>query len=67
MYKKLSNLGFVIGIFFIIISLILLIGGLLSSKLSYKLNFFTGFIFLLFGFLMVFFNRKALSDENKAG
>lgn len=65
MYKKLSNLGFVIGIFFIIISLILLIGGFLSLKLAYKLNFYTGFIFLLFGILMTFFNRKDLSDESK--
>ena len=56
MYKKLSNLGFVIGIFFIIISLILIIGGLLSAALAYKLNFYTGFTFLLFGVLMVFFN-----------
>lgn len=53
---KLNNLGFVIGIFFIIISLILLIGGLLSAALSYKLNFYTGFSFLIFGILMTFFN-----------
>lgn len=65
MYKKLSNLGFVIGIFFIIISLILILGGFLSSTLAYKLNFYTGFIFLLFGILMTFFNRKDLSDESK--
>jgi uncharacterized membrane protein len=58
MYKKLSNLGFVIGIFFIIISLILIIGGFLSAALAYKLNFYTGFVFLLFGILMVFFNRN---------
>ncbi len=56
MYKKLSNLGFVIGIFFIIISLILIIGGLLSPTLAYKLNFYTGFTFLLFGILMTAFN-----------
>jgi len=58
MYKKLNNLGFVIGIFFIIISLILIIGGLISAALSNKLNFYTGFIFLVFGFCMAFFNRK---------
>jgi len=56
MYKKLSNLGFVIGVFFIIISLILIIGGLLSAALAYKLNFYTGFTFLLFGAFMVLFN-----------
>ena len=58
MYKKLNNLGFVIGIFFIIISLILLIGGLLSDALDNKLDYYTGFIFIVFGVLMVFFNRK---------
>jgi len=63
MYKKLSNLGFVIGIFFIIISLILIIGGFLSSTLAYKLNFYTGFTFLLFGILMAFFNRVVPSDK----
>ena len=63
MYKKLSNLGFVIGIFFIIISLILIIGGLISSTLAYKLNFYTGFTFLLFGIIMVFFNGN--NDQQK--
>ena len=58
MYKKLSNLGFVIGVFFIIISLILIVGGLLSATLAYKLNFYTGFTFLAFGVLMVLFNRN---------
>jgi hypothetical protein len=58
MYKKLNNLAFVIGIFFIIISLILIIGGLLSAALNNKLNFYTGFSFLIFGFCMAFFNRK---------
>ena len=58
MYKKLNNLGFVIGIFFIIISLILLIGGLLSDALDNKLDYYTGFTFIIFGLLMVIFNRK---------
>jgi uncharacterized membrane protein len=58
MYKKLNNLGFVIGIFFIIISLILLVGGLLSAALDNKLDHYTGFSFLLFGLIMIFFNRK---------
>ena len=63
MYKKLSNLGFVIGVFFTIISLILIIGGLLSEALNNKLDFITGFIFLIFGVLMAFFNRK--NDNTK--
>ncbi|MGH2566479.1 MAG: hypothetical protein ACRDE8_05360 [Ginsengibacter sp.] len=63
MYKKLSNLGFVIGIFFTIISLILIIGGLLSAALAYKLNFYTGFSFLVFGLFMIFFNGNNRSNE----
>lgn len=58
MYKKLNNLGFVIGIFFTIISLILLIGALLSDALDNILDYYTGFTFLIFGFCMAFFNRK---------
>jgi hypothetical protein len=58
MYKKLNNLAFVIGIFFVIISLILIIGGMVSEALNNKLNFYTGFSFLIFGFCMAFFNRK---------
>lgn len=58
MYNKLNNLGFIIGVFFTIISLILLVGGLLSAELSRPLNFYTGSVFLIFGLLMVFFNRN---------
>ena len=62
MYKKLNNLGFVIGIFFILISLVLIIGGLASAVLAHKLNFYTGFTFLVFGVLMTFLNRKDDKD-----
>jgi uncharacterized membrane protein len=65
MYKKLSNLGFVIGVFFIIISLILIIGGLLSETLNNKLNHYTGFSFLVFGGLMAFFNRDNNTNPDK--
>jgi hypothetical protein len=63
MYEKLNNLGFVIGIFFILISLVLIIGGIVSSVLANKLNFYTGFTFLVFGTLMVYFNRKNDTQE----
>jgi len=60
MYKKLNNLGFVIGVFFTIIALILIIGGLVSKALDHKLNFYTGFTFLVFGILMAFLNKNNL-------
>ena len=63
MYNRLNNLGFVIGVFFIIVALILLIGGLLSPSLAYKLNFYTGGGFLVFGIFMVVFSRT--EEENK--
>lgn len=63
MYKKLNNLGFVIGIFFIIISLVLIIGALASEALANKLNFYTGFAFLVFGICMSFLNRNNSNEE----
>ena len=59
---RLNNLGFIIGIFFILISLVLIIGGLSSAVLAHKLNFYTGFAFLAFGVLMAFLNRKDDKD-----
>jgi len=53
MYNKLDNLGFIIGLFFILVSLVLLIGGLISPSLAYALNFYTGGAFLVFGVVMV--------------
>lgn len=58
MYKRLNNLGFVIGIFFTIISLIILIGWLLSDSLRNKLNLYSGLCFLVFGLFMTLFNLK---------
>lgn len=52
MFNRLNNLGFIIGVFFILIALILLIGGLISSSLAYALNFYTGGAFLIFGVVM---------------
>lgn len=53
MYNKLNNLGFIIGVFFTLIALILLIGGLISPSLAYALNFYTGGVFLVFGVVMI--------------
>jgi len=63
MYNRLNNLGFVIGVFFILVALILLIGGLVSASLAYKLNFYTGGGFLVFGLLMVVGSESAKDKE----
>ena len=53
MFNRLNNLGFIIGVFFTLIALILLIGGLVSPSLANTLNFYTGGVFLVFGVVMV--------------
>jgi hypothetical protein len=53
MYKRLNELNFVIGLFFLIVSLILLVGGFFSKQLSGSLNLYTGIVFLVFGLFMV--------------
>ena len=41
MFEKLNELSFVIGVFFIIISLILMAGYFLSPTLHYEINLYT--------------------------
>jgi uncharacterized membrane protein len=65
MYKKLSNLGFVIGLFFIIVALILLIGSLFSDLLATKLDRYTGFVFLAFGIIMSVFSKDESAEKEK--
>ena len=58
MYKRLNELNFVIGLFFTIVSVILLVGGLVSSQLSGTINLYTGVVFLIFGLLMILIKSK---------
>ncbi len=53
MYKRLNELNFVIGLFFTIVSLILLGGSFFSKELSGRLNIYTGIVFLIFGLMMI--------------
>ena len=52
MYKKISQLSFVIGLFFCIVAVILTITALQDIGQN-KLNLFTGVVFLLFGIVML--------------
>lgn len=54
MHKKLNDLRFVIGLFFSVVSLILLGSVLLSDGVPVKLNTYTGIGFLAFGVCMMF-------------
>jgi putative Ca2+/H+ antiporter (TMEM165/GDT1 family) len=62
MYKRLNELNFVIGLFFTIVSMILLIGSLLSSELSGRINIYTGIVFLIFGVFMIFIKTNKNPD-----
>jgi hypothetical protein len=57
MYKKLNDLQFVIGLFFSIVSLILLFNVMLTANVGGKLNIYTGAGFLVFGLAMMFIRK----------
>ena len=58
MYKKLNDLQFVIGLFFSIVSVILLLNVMLNNNVAAKLNTITGLSFLVFGVLMMFIRSR---------
>jgi len=58
MYKRLNDLSFVIGLFFVLVSIILLINGFMSPAANNKLTFFSATGFLIFGVFMVFTKTK---------
>lgn len=53
MQKKLNRLSFVIGLFFIIISIILLIDYSINHDLKEKINLYSGIVFFVFGLFML--------------
>jgi len=53
MLKRFNELNFVIGLFFTIVSLILLVDTLLNKEETGKLNLYTGITFLIFGVFMI--------------
>jgi hypothetical protein len=58
MYKKLNDLQFVIGLFFSVVSVILLLNVMLGTNVAAKLNTLTGSGFLVFGVLMMLIRGK---------
>ena len=53
MIKRLNQLSFIIGIFFIILALILIGGYFISEALHANINLYSGISFLAFGIFMV--------------
>ncbi|MEJ0101925.1 MAG: hypothetical protein WDO19_04905 [Bacteroidota bacterium] len=58
MPKRITELSFIIGLFFTIISLILLIGYFISPLLSSGKNVYAGIVFLVFGIAMILLTGK---------
>jgi len=58
MYKRLNELSFVIGLFFSIVSIILLTDYFFKKELSSKINLYTGIMFLIFGLFMMSIKRN---------
>jgi hypothetical protein len=53
MLEKLNQLSFVIGVFFVLVSLVLFGEYFLSSGLPKDINLYTGIGMLVFGLLMI--------------
>ena len=58
MYKRLNELSFVIGVFFLIVAVILMINGLVNKEAHSNLTFYTAGGFVLFGIFMVLTKSK---------
>ncbi len=53
MHKRYTSLSFIIGLFFLIVSVILLTGYFTSAVLSVNINLYAGIAFLFFGVFMI--------------
>ena len=62
MYKKLSQLSFVIGLFFSIVSIILFVNVLLNHP-GERISIYTGIVFLIFGLLMIILSNREKVDD----
>jgi putative Mn2+ efflux pump MntP len=53
MFNRLTQLSFIIGLFFTIVAIILLVGYFSSALLSSFLNLYAAIVFLIFGLMMI--------------
>jgi len=58
MRKRLTSLSFIIGLFFFLIALVLLIGYVTSALLAADINLYSGIVFLAFGIFMIMLPYK---------
>lgn len=57
--KRLEELNFVIGLFFTVLSLILLLGYAINTGMKSPITLYTGLAFLLFGLVMMWLRGKS--------
>ena len=62
MLKRFNELSFVIGLFFFIVSLVLLVSAMVSENFSGKINIYTGAAFFIFGLSMMIFRGKKAEE-----
>lgn len=62
MLNRLAQLSFIIGLFFTVVSVILLLGYFMSDVLSSSLNLYAGITFLVFGLMMMLIKPKATGE-----
>jgi len=53
MSEKLSQLSFIIGVFFVLVALVLLIGYAITTSLKHDINLYTGLAMMVFGLVMI--------------
>ena len=65
--NKLFDLRFVIGCFFLVVGLLLLVYGFFSSANDQSVNRWCGGIFVIFGLIMLLISfRNPMADEQKS-
>lgn len=62
MYKKITQLSFVIGLFFSLVSIILFVNALVNQS-GNRISIYTGISFLAFGLLMIYLSNKEKADD----
>ena len=58
MLTKVTKLSFIIGLFFTLVSLVLLIGRFISTDLASDKNLYSGIVFFVFGLVMMLITPK---------
>jgi putative Mn2+ efflux pump MntP len=53
MYKRFNELSFIIGLFFFILSLILIVNDMVIAKSENKAALYSGVVFFIFGMIMM--------------